>query len=580
MGIWYLCRNDPRAEDRLALARAQIMRHGHREPEAFGNDAWRGLWAGHIHPGLATFARDGADYIAIAGTLIYRGAAGEDGLLRFLRDYAPPFRGWADVLGHFAAVLYKSGRFFLLTDWFANFCLYQTEDRSVFSTSLLATARSCPRLSFDTQGVYEFVFTGAPMGQASVFNEISRPDRSEELELLPDGKVLVHATPRSFAAIESPEAMPDLLNRVTEKLRAMFDAAIWPYGDNIQCPLSGGFDSRLVLALLQERGVRPHVYVYGKPGDMDVEIAEHIAKSEGFALERFEKASAYIEPDAFAAMAEKNFHEMDGTPMDGGMFDGGGNSAGRHRRAENGALAVSGAAGEIFRNYFYLADRPMRASAVIDAFYSAFDPRSCTSLFDERLYRRRLTEKLQLALGVGEEVVPRLDIERAYPMFRSPHAFGREISMVGRFGAYFLPFCEPLLVRETVGIPVKWRTHGILQSALIARINRRLAAYPSAYGHSFVEPPNLRHRLADAISLYRPPWLRRYSFRFNQRYRPQPPRDGGYLAPAYLCKVIDLSFPYMSRYFAIPHITSHLHYGTIATLEYLAQHFSDRLATR
>lgn len=578
MGIWYLCRNDPRAEGRLALARAQIVRHGHAAPTEFGKRAWRGLWAGHIHSGLTTSARDGEDYILVAGTLYYRGEAGEGALRQILRDYTPPFRGWNDVLGHFAAVLYKGGRFFLVTDWFGNFCLYQTEDRSVFSTSLLATARSCPRLSFDPQGLYEFVFTGAPMGTASVFNEISRPDRSEELELSPDGRVLVHTAPRSFPAVQSREGMPDMLNRLSGKLRVLFDAAVRPYGDNIQCPLSGGFDSRLVLALLQDRGVRPHVYVYGKRGNADVEIASHIAKAEGFALDRFEKASVRIEPDAFPAIAEKNFHEMDGTPMDGGMFDGGGNSQGRHARAKGGALAVSGAAGEIFRNYFYLADRPMRAEAVIDTFYSAFDPASCTEIFDERLYRRRLTEKLHRALGVGDEVISRLDVERAYPMFRSPHAFGREISMVGHFGAYFLPFCEPTLVRETVGIPVKWRTHGVLQSALIAHISPRLAAYPSAYGHSFVEPPSFRHRLADAISLYRPPWLRRYSFRFNQRYRPQPPRDGGYLADAYLSSVIDLSFPYMSRYFAMPRITSHLHYGTIATLEYLAQHFSDRLA--
>lgn len=576
MGIWYICRNDSRAEGRLAEARAQFGRHGHGAPREIATPHFRGLASTYIYPGAATFLQSGDDFVAVAGTLFYRGEAGEGALRLLLQDYEPPFDRWSDLLGHFAALVFKRGRLFAFADWSASFHLYQSEDRSVFSTSFLSIARTQPALRFSAQAVYEFVFQGMPLGNDSVFAEISRPDRTHELELGAD--IRVHTSRRALPIVETGESLDQLVDRIATVLCRMFSVPAGHFMSRIQCPLSGGFDSRLVLALLMDAGVRPSLYVYGRPEDDDVRIATHVARKEGFDIETFHKGSyRKIEPDAFPEIVRRNFEEMDGTPMGGGMFDAGGNSRARHDRAKDGALATSGAAGEIFRNYFYLADRPLRTRAVIDSFYAIFDPADCTSQFDETAFLRRMDEKLQVALGVGPERRKRLEIESAYPLFRCPPAFGREISMVGRFGPYFVPFCEYAITREASNIPVRWRTHGVFQSKLLARINPRLAAYPSAYGHSFVEQPSLGHRLSDATSLYRPPWLRRYGYRMKRKLQtPQNPRVG-LLAPAYLDRVIDTSFPAMSRFFDMRRLMDPGFFRSIATLEYLAQHFSDRI---
>ena len=206
-----------------------------------------------------------------------------------------------------------------------------------------------------------------------------------------------------------------------------------------------------------------------------------------------------------------------------------------------------------------------------------FDPADCTGVFDENEYLSRLNVKLQTALGVGGDRGKRLEIERAYPLFRCPAAFGREISMVGRFGAYFVPFCEYAMTREAANIPVKLRTHGVFQSMLLEHINPRLAAYQSAYGHSFTERPTVNHRLADAVSLYRPPWLRRYSYRMKRKMtRAQNPRSG-FMAPRFLDHTLDTAFPAMSRFFNMKHMQEPVFFRAAATLEYLAQHVSDRL---
>jgi len=576
MGVWYICRNDARAEGRLAEARAQIVRHGHQAPREITTPHFRGLAAGYIYPGTTTFFQSGDDFVALAGTLFYRGEAGEAALRLLLQDYEPPFDRWADTLGHFAALIFKGGRLFAFTDWSASFHLYQSDDRSVFSTSFLSIARTLPALTFNKQAVYEFVFHGTPLGNASVFAEISRPDRSEELELGAD--IRVHTSPRALPVVEPDEPFERLLDRIATSLRRMFAVPARHFANNVQCPLSGGFDSRLVLALLADAGVRPSLYVYGRSDDDDVRISTLIAGKEGYDLQTFNK-SAYrkVEPDEFPEIVRQNFEEMDGTPMNGGMFDAGGNSRARHDRAKGGALAVSGAAGEIFRNYFYLADRPLSTRAVIEAFYAGFDPADCTSAFNEGEFLEQMDRKLQHALGVGPERRKRLEIESAYPLFRCPPAFGREMSMVGRFGPYFVPFCEYAITREAANIPVRWRTHGVFQSKLLTRINPRLAAYPSAYGHSFAEPVSFAHRFSDAISLYRPPWLRRYSYRMKRRLRaPADPRVG-LMVPAFLDKVFDTSFPVMRRLFDMRRLSDPGLFKAIATLEYLAQRLSDRV---
>jgi hypothetical protein len=575
MGVWYICRNDGRAPARLAQAREQFRRHGHPPPRDLKTPHFVGLASPHIYPTVPTFAQVGDDFIAVAGTLFYRGQSGEAALKALLADYEPPFAGWKDVLGHFAALIFKRGRLFAFTDWSAAFHLYQSEDRSVFSTSFLSTAGSLDNLSFKPQAVYEFVFTGTPLGTDTVFNEITRPSCTEELEL--GTTIQSHQSPRTLAAPETTETMDQTLARIAGSLRHAFAVPARHFATNMQTPLSGGFDSRLVLALLMEQGAKPHVYVYGRDADDDVVIARHIAAKEGFPLEVFDKSGkGKIAPDAFAEIVQHNFHEMDGTPMGGGLFDGGGNSRARHDRAKSGAIATSGAAGEIFRNYFYLADRPARTRAVVDAFYSFFDPADCTTEFDGEAFLQGIDRKLRTALGVGRDRQPRLTIESAYPLFRCPPAFGREISMVGRFGPYFVPFCEYAVTREAANIPVRWRTHGVFQSRLLALINHRLASYPSAYGHSFTEPPSWRHRLTDASSLYRPTWMRRYSFRMKRMLtRPEDPRTG-YLAPDYLGRVLDPAFPAMSRFFEMRRLANAEHYRAVATLEYLAAQMRDR----
>ena len=61
-------------------------------------------------------------------------------------------------------------------------------------------------------------------------------------------------------------------------LDGYFAAVAKIFGNRVTSALSGGYDSRLILAMLRRHGVAPHLFVYGNAGDQDVRLATAIAR--------------------------------------------------------------------------------------------------------------------------------------------------------------------------------------------------------------------------------------------------------------------------------------------------------------
>ena len=577
MGGLFLSKNAD--ESALAAAEAQFRLHGFTDFRQIDAGEYRGFHAPPFHGGPESFLSRGDDYVAVAGTLSYDGKLGTPALEALLADFSFPFQAWEKTGGQFVLLVRKAGRVHLLTDFFGAFQLYRSTGNSLFSSSFLAAAKSLDRLSFDPQGVYEFGFNVFPTGNDSVFNELKRLGPGVQLQLAPRFAERSVEKPLPRQTEELPLA--ERVQRTAETLRSIVAPFAAYYGGRMQCPLSGGLDSRLLLGLLRDAGVAPHVYVYGRPGDEDVEIARRVAGGEGFPIEIFEKSKhAAIAPDQFAEIVERNFLETDALITDGGLFDNGGNAAARHARQRGGQLAVSGGCGEVLRNFFFLPDRPMTARQLVGAFFARFTRADVTGEFDSRRFLRNLENKALAA--VGEEgaatPLPRTVIEQLYPRMRCRAFFGREISVVGRQGGYLMPFFDQALVSEALTLPLELKNAGLFEGMLLNHIDPKLASYQSGYGHAFDEPPSRAQQLTELGTRVRPAWMRRRSYALRRRLGSMADEHGGLLTPAYMGRVLDLHFPHMSRFFQVPNIDDSGLYRRVATLEYLGQHLEDRLA--
>ena len=561
-----------------SAARAQFAAHGFRRVETVGLDGWRLLHAEPIAGGPDTFLRRGEDLVAVAGTVMVDGMMGPAALERLLEPDMLPRPDWNRIGGTFVALVRRGGRTFVFGDYFGCFQLFHDNGERVFSTSQLAAIGALPRISFAPQGLYEWVLGVCSIGNDTVFNELKMLGPERLVELTADGT----ASHPLAKPLTEPATMP-LTERVAmgrDRVMRVAESYARTFGDAINCPLSGGFDSRLALAALRAAGSRPNVYVYGPPGAADVEVALAIGRAEGFPVEWIDKQAAPIALDAFSAQVERNFHDLDGLPNFGNLFDNGVNAAARDARHVDGSLAVSGGAGEVFRDYFTLPDRPASAWTLTRSFSSRFLRSDVTSEFDPDTYRWRIADKVAQALGSEDrdEPLARERLEQAYPRVRMRALFRWEINAETRHGPYGMMFIDPGVIAAATSAPIRLRRAGRLQAMLIAAIDPALARHRSAYGHCFDGPPGLRLRLDEAATRCRPVWLRERTYALKRRRGAMMDEHGGLLSPEYMGRVIDLEFPVMRRFFHVERITDGGLWRRVACLEYLAQRLGSRLS--
>lgn len=581
MGGFFLMRDGLGGQqEALRAAGDQFTRHGFSALVKRQVPGWTILHAPYIIGGPELVAESGDSFAIAAGTLAYGGQMGPAALKGLLAESNLPHLDRAKLAGQFGAVLHQRGRTFVVGDYFACFPVYHDSERNLFSTSLLAAAAALPRVTLDPQGLYEYAFQSCVLGDDTVFGEIKRLGPTQVVELTADG-VQIHRVSKPLPDKPSKASLTDQLSLHSRLLHDVIGEQVRHFGNNIHCPLSGGLDSRLVLAVLKSLGCRPNVYVYGPAGSPDVTISKQIGDAEGIDVEWIEKERYRdIAPDEFPEQVARNFHENDGTPNFGGIFDNGGNSYARNKRHSNGSLAVSGGCGEIYRNFFFLPDRRLTASAVTHSFYSRFASGDATAIFDPDSYMMRIRDKILEALEQPGDHRPleRPFIEQIYPRVRGRSLFGREISIDARYSPYLLPFLDHRVVAEAMTVPLPLKHAGHFEAQLLNVIDPALARRPSAYGHDFATPPSLRHRFQEWSTRMRPTWLRKRSYAIQRRLRPMSDEHGGLFSPEYMGRVIDLEFPIMRRYFHLEKISDSGLWRRIACLEYTAAFLGSRLS--
>ena len=580
-GLFLVRDSDPDfAAQALIEARAQFAANGFADLTEQVFAGWRLLRAPYILGGPETLHAVGDDFAAVAGTLTFDGLMGQAALAKLIGSIELPSPDWSRLGGHFTLVVRRSGRTFVLTDFFGAFQLFHDAQANLLSTSLLAAVHALPRVSFDPQGVYEFAFNVVPIGNDTVFTELKTLDPRKVVELTADGAIF-HDVDKSMPEAVSHEPEAERIEKHRLLLSRNVAAHVAQFGNRVFCPLSGGLDSRLLLAALRAEGCVPNIYVYGSPRSSDVRIARAIGEAQGFAVEWHDKeAMRDISPDEFPEFVARNFAEYDGLPNYGELFENGSNGDARNARHESGAMSASGGCGEIFRNFFFLPDRRFSAAAVARTFFARYSKNDVTSLFDERSFLRAVEEKIAASLGrPGDRSrLPRALIEQAYPRVRCRSLFGREISLESRFGAYLMPFLDHRLVAEAMRLPLSLKNSGLFEARLLSAIDPALARQPSAYGHDFAGPPDWRHRFSEWSTRVRPIALRQRSYALRRRLGPVADEHGGLLTSEYMGRVVDLDYPAMRRFFRTDRIGDSGMMRRIANLEYFAARLGSRLA--
>jgi asparagine synthase (glutamine-hydrolysing) len=517
---------------------------------------------------------DDGGFCACTGTFLYKGRIGEGALRQYYVDLDTDHVSLTDTYGAFCLIVRKYSRTFMLIDRLGIYKIYHDSSNTLFSSSFLAVASGLNSVRIDSQSVYEYIFQGTTYGNKTIFREIEllnsellyEFDITVKTERLPDCLVDIKVDDRTA------QNTTFLLERNLETLRNYFKIIVENFGSQVDTALSGGYDSRLTLALLLEQGCRPDIHVYGRDEDADVKIARLIDQGENFGLVHMDKGKApKLALMDFSSVIEKNYHAFDGYVADG-IFNNGLDLATRQERCLDGNLMLNGGGGEIFRNFFYLSDKPFNIRQLIWTFYSQYDPQVCTERFIESDYLDRLAQKLRGILHTDADVLSRKEIELLYPLFRCRFWMGRNNSINNRFGYALTPFIDYEVVKCASTIPMAEKNFGRFEARLIRAVSPTLAAYTSAYGHDFASSPSLRRIAGDLATLMRPPGLRRYSYRIQHRRRQR--QFPYFLTAEYQEQVLVPGYPYLSRYVEVDAMRDGAQVNRVYTLEYLFARFT------
>lgn len=567
MGAFAIVRKGARADERLARMEEALGKRGFGPFRRLDLVQHSVILAEKLVSPNPNIHEAGGDFVAAVGTLFYDGRHGRQALAKLLADARAGAIDERKLLGAYAVIIGLGGRLGLFIDALGNYKVYRSDDGEIWSNSLLACIAALDQPRFDVQAVYEYVFQGATYGGASLIDGISIIGPDHRHVLAPDLIMEKRRPPPHMALRKLP--LEEHLEAALGTLRPFFKVIAQAYGDRIDTALSGGYDSRLTLALLREQGVMPRIHVYGRPDDPDVRVAKAIAAGEGFTLKHEDKQGlGDNSPEGVAAAVAAQFQAFDGWPPDG-IIGNGSDFATRTLRTAGGVLALNGGGGEIFRNFFYLPDRAFTTHDLVCTFYSQFDPRVATLRFNEARYRDVMAEKIGAIFGTHGTRLSRAEVEFVYPGFRGRFWTGFNTTLNNHLGPALTPFFERSVVEQALTLPLALKNHGIFEAALIAAIDPKLAAYPSAYGHSFIASPPLGRRLADWLTYIRPPQLRRLSYRVKNRARKRMlPRI---MQPEFRSHYLPDGFPVMESYFRMDLVADPEQMGRIMTLEYLAR---------
>ncbi|RME68242.1 MAG: hypothetical protein D6782_01420 [Alphaproteobacteria bacterium] len=514
------------------------------------------------------YERADGTVLACAGYLIYRGESGAAALGRMLADEDAGTISAADIYGHYALVRGDRDGWRLQNDMLGGFKIYHDASRRIFSNMFLSVFEALPDADIDPQGFYEYLWLGVSNGTRTFIAGLRSLPPYVALMIGPAGIAQRHRAPPDWMAPDMAGcSMDELVVHYGGQMMAVMGALAGQFGDRINTALSGGFDSRLILAALLAHGVRPRLFSYGRARDHDRRVAERTARAMGLALEAIDKSQLpKLSPAAYDAHIARNLVVFDGWKPTG-IFDNGSDFDDRiHRLAQVGAI-INGSGGECLRNFFYLPDRRYSLEDLVSTFYSTHAPWACTDAFDEAAYRAALTAQLgrDLDLPAGCPL-PRTAVELAYPLFRVRYWSARDMAVNQRFGWAYYPFLQPQLIAGTPTIPLRFKTHGRLEARIIRALSPRLAVQPSDYGFAFDAPVPWRYRAKMLFTYLRPPWARRYSYRV--RYALPRPRPY-YLKAPYLGRFVDPALPAVSTFVHPRRLHDEDAFNRAATVEYL-----------
>jgi asparagine synthase (glutamine-hydrolysing) len=472
------------------------------------------LFRNESHDPARAMSTDNAGrFCTYVGTMLYKGQTGVQATTAILDDVAAGRSGFLEsAFGNYSLLIGDKRGMRVHSDPAGLNHIYYSDDLSLVTNSFIAAGCTAPSREFGEQEILEYVLLGAVFGRQSLLAGFELLPARGEIQLNQTGRrVELRDDPWVLAAPSARRVSKDEhIARTIADCDRYFAQVANAFREQVTSALSGGYDSRLVLALLQRHGIASRLFVYGSADDADVRIAKAICRAEGLELQHVDRGAVpALDPPTYWQQQDSVFHGLDGLTQYGFACDPHEISH-RRERVSGGLVAVNGGAGEIWRDFWKLPNRHMSARQFVGAVYGGRLAGLYGSGGRPREFLDALSRKVAETTGTDTaELIPPAVIHSLYARFRVRFWQGKNDSVDNHIGYALSPFAENIFAIPAMQIPTSAKRDGLFERQLIQRVAPRLATYDSSYGYDFVSGPGFTERLAIKGKRWTPLWIRR-----------------------------------------------------------------------
>jgi asparagine synthase (glutamine-hydrolysing) len=484
------------------------------------------LFANPSHdPHVAMSMDDEQRFCTYVGTLMYRGMSGKRATEALLRSFMQEgVHCLKEAIGNYVLLVDDGDGLAIAGDPAGLHHYYESPDGRVISNSFLAVATTQEQHAFRTQEVLEYILLGAMFGENTLLEGVKRVDCVQWLRVR-SGRVHHAARDTGWTSGDVAQAPVDARAKVTEALEIAdryYGQIASAFPGRVTAALSGGYDSRLNLALLLRHGIVPSLFVYGAPGDTDVQIAKQICQGEGLSLSHQDRGNRpSMEPEQYWENQEAVFHGLDGLTQYGFACEPHEVSH-RWARVDGGLVAVNGGGGEIWRDFWKLPDRPMWAREFAFSYFLGRFSGLRASAISERSFLEALAAKIEDIVGAENRSLTSSEVQSLYPRLRLQYWQGKNNSVDNHIGFAVTPFAETCFTQPSIHIPMSAKRDGWFERQMLLQISPSLASYRSSHGYDLKTGPNAFERGKAFVTRHLPAGLRtrrrRMSLRRNRFY--------------------------------------------------------------
>ena len=200
------------------------------------------------------------DFILNTGTFIYKKQTGSAALKQLYEDFDSANFDFKELQGPFCIFLYKNNELYTWNDFFGVYHVYINQERNVISSSFLSAVRLLKTKQIDMQAMHEFVCDGASYNNDTYIKGIKLLNAFNIHKVSPDYKEIRKVN--SVSLIKTND-FNERVELTVEKMLDYFSGLKKCFGEKACSALSGGYDSRLILAILSKINMDPYLYVYG-----------------------------------------------------------------------------------------------------------------------------------------------------------------------------------------------------------------------------------------------------------------------------------------------------------------------------